>query len=100
MVFVAMFMAFMLSCLLSCFCYSKNRKPVQVPLEGEKSGYIPASDNALQSPMDDRQLQQNCIFGFIRHEPEMLRHFVLEKSWRSVQNAKTRHKRKQSTWRY
>ena len=30
--FVAMFMAFMLSCLLSCFYYTKNGKPVQVPM--------------------------------------------------------------------
>jgi hypothetical protein len=29
--FVAMFMALMLFCLLSCFYYSKNRKPAQVP---------------------------------------------------------------------
>ena len=29
--FIAMFMALMLFCLLSCSHYSRNRKPVQVP---------------------------------------------------------------------
>ena len=30
--FITLFMALMLSCLLSCFYYTKNRKPAQVPM--------------------------------------------------------------------